>query len=103
MSPYVRTVKTAFVLSTHGWFLFNAVAGATLPVFALRTLGLSPFGLGLALAAGGAGGLLGALSATSLGARFGAGRIVIASIVGRALVHVDRWPPVRCCHGRRAR
>lgn len=40
-------------LSTHGWFLVNAIAGATLPLFALRTLGLSPFGLGLALAAGG--------------------------------------------------
>jgi MFS family permease len=71
-----------YVLSTHGWFLVNAVAGATLPLFALRTIGLSPFGLGLALAAAGAGGLLGALSATALGARFGAGHIVIASILG---------------------
>src|SRR6185437_948072 len=66
-----------YVLSTHGWFLVNAVAGATLPLFALRTIGLSPFGLGLALAAGGAGGLL--------GARFGVGRVVIASIVGNGL------------------
>ncbi len=41
-----------YVLSTHGWFLVNAIAGATLPLFALRTIGLSPFGLGLALAAG---------------------------------------------------
>jgi MFS family permease len=72
-------------LSAHGWFLVNAVAGATLPLFALRTLDLSPFGFGLALAAGGAGGLLGALSATALGARFGAGRIVIASIVGNGM------------------
>ena len=69
-------------LSAHGWFLVNAVAGATLPLFALRTLGMSPFGLGLALAAAGAGGLLGALSATALGARFGVGRIVIASTLG---------------------
>lgn len=68
--------------STHGWFLVNSVAGATLPLFALETLGLSPFGLGLALAAGGAGGLLGALSATALGARFGAGRVVILSFAG---------------------
>jgi len=72
-------------LSAHGWFLVNAVASTTLPLFALRTLGLSPFGLGLALAAGGAGGLLGALSATALGARFGAGRVVIASIVGNGM------------------
>jgi MFS family permease len=74
-----------YVLSTHGWFLFHAIAGATLPVFALRTIGLSPFGLGLALAIGGAGGLLGALSAAALGARFGAGRIVIASRVGNGM------------------
>jgi MFS family permease len=74
-----------YVLSTHGWFLVNAIAGATLPLFALRTLGLSPFGFGLALAAGGVGGLLGALSATALGARFGAGRIVIASIGGNGM------------------
>ncbi|HEV7656554.1 MAG TPA: MFS transporter [Mycobacteriales bacterium] len=74
-----------YALSAHGWFLVNAVAGATLPLFALRTLDLSPFGFGLALAAGGAGGLLGALSATALGARFGAGRIVIASIVGNGM------------------
>jgi MFS family permease len=71
-----------YVLSTHGWFLVNAVAGATLPLFALRTIELSPFGLGLALAAAGAGGLLGALGATAVGARFGAGRTVIASILG---------------------
>jgi MFS family permease len=72
-------------LSTHGWFLVNAVASATLPLFALRTLSLSPFGLGLALAAGGAGGLLGALGAPALGARFGAGPVVIASFAGNGL------------------
>ena len=73
------------MLSTHGWFLFNAIAGATLPLFALRTMGLSPFGLGLALAAAGVGGLFGALLAAALGVRFGAGRVVIASIVGNGM------------------
>jgi MFS family permease len=71
-----------YVLSTHGWFLVSAIAGATLPPFALRTLDLSPFGLGIALAAAGVGGLLGASSATFFGARFGAGRVVVASILG---------------------
>jgi MFS family permease len=74
-----------YVLSTHGWFLINAIAGATLPVFALRTIGLSPFRLALALAAAGVGGLLGALNAPALGARFGAGRIVIAGVAGNGL------------------
>lgn len=74
-----------YTLSAHCWFGVNAVAGATLPLFALRTMDLSPFALGLALAAGGAGGLIGALSATRLGARFGAGTVVIASIAGNGV------------------
>jgi MFS family permease len=69
-------------LSAHGWFLVSAVASATLPLFALRTLGLSAFGLGLALAAAGAGGLLGALSAMTLGERFGIGPVAVMSIAG---------------------
>jgi MFS family permease len=73
-----------YALSTHGWFLCNAVAGAVLPPFALRTLHLSALGFGLILAVGGIGGLLGALAATRLGARFGAGRVVIVSIIGNA-------------------
>ncbi|HTZ42716.1 MAG TPA: MFS transporter [Jatrophihabitans sp.] len=79
---YRHRTLAPYVLSTHGWFLVNAIAGAALPLFALRTLGLSPFGLGLALAAAGGGGLLGALNAAVLGARFGAGCIVVASIAG---------------------
>jgi MFS family permease len=78
-----------YVLSTHGSFLVTAIAGATLPLFALQTIGLSPFGLGLALSAAGAGGLLGALSATALGTRFGAGRIVVASIAGNGIAWAE--------------
>lgn len=81
---YHHRVLGPYVLSTHGWFLVNAAAGAALPLFALRTIRLSPFGLGLALAAAGAGGLLGALTASTLGERFGAGRTVIGCIVGNA-------------------
>jgi MFS family permease len=72
-----RTLRP-LAMSTHGWFLCSAVTGAVLPLFALRTLGLSPFGFGLAVAAGGAGGLLGSLTATRLGVRFGTGRVIIA-------------------------
>ena len=74
-----------FAVITHGWFLVNSVAMATLAPFALRTLGLSPLGLGLALAGGGVGGLLGALAATALGSRFGVGPVVVASIAGDGL------------------
>ncbi|WP_169747807.1 MFS transporter [Pseudonocardia acaciae] len=72
--PHLRPLA----LSTHGWFLCFAAAGAVLAPFALRTLGLSPFGFGVALAFAGIGGLAGSLAATRLGARFGAGRVIIA-------------------------
>jgi MFS family permease len=75
---YTHPILRPLALNTHGWFLCSAVAGAVLTPFALRNVGLSPFGLGLALAAGGVGGLLGSLAATRLGARFGSGRVVIA-------------------------
>ena len=74
-----------YVLSTHGWFVVNAVGNVTVPLFALRAIDLSPFGYGLALAAAGTGGLLGALSAPALGHRYGAGRVVIASHLGNGL------------------
>lgn len=75
---YTHPTLRSFAVGTHVWFVFNGVAGAVLVPFALRTLGLTPFGLGLALSAAGVGGLLGSLAATRLGARFGAGRVVIA-------------------------
>jgi MFS family permease len=79
-----RTLKP-FAIGTHAWFLCFSVVNVIVPPFALRTLDLSAFGLGIALAVGGVGGLLGALAATRLGARFGAGRVVIASHAGMAL------------------
>jgi MFS family permease len=81
---YGHPTLRPLALNTHGWFLCNAAAGAVLPPFALRTLGLSAFGLGAAMAVGGVGGLIGSLGATRLGARFGAGRAVIASRAGTA-------------------
>jgi MFS family permease len=75
---YKHPMLRPLALSTHGWFLCSAITGAVLTPFALDTLGLDPFGLGLALSVGGIGGLVGSLAATRLGARFGAGRVVIA-------------------------
>ena len=65
-------------LSTHGWFLCNAFASTVLPLFVLRTLGINAFGYGVALSLAGVGALVGSLSATRLGARFGCGRVVVA-------------------------
>jgi MFS family permease len=75
---YRHPMLRPLALNTHGWFLCSAITGAVMTPYALNTLGLSAFGLGLALSAGGIGGLVGSLAATSLGTRFGTGRIVIA-------------------------
>ncbi|MGH3856586.1 MAG: MFS transporter [Pseudonocardiaceae bacterium] len=79
---YRHPTLRPLALNTHGWFLCHAAAGAVLPPFALRTLQLSAFGLGVAMAVGGVGGLIGSLGATRLGARFGAGRVIIACRTG---------------------
>ncbi len=75
---YTHPTLRPFAVGSHAWFVFNGVAGAVLVPFALRTLGFTPFGLGVALSAAGVGGLLGSLAATRLGVRFGVGRVVIA-------------------------
>lgn len=82
---YRHATLRPLALSTHGWFLCNAVAGTVLPLFVLRTLGVSAFGYGVVLSVGGVGALLGSLTATRLGARFGCGRVVITCRVATAI------------------
>lgn len=74
---YRHRTLAPFALSTHGWFLFNSVLNTVFAPFVLVGLGLSPFELGVALAAAGVGGLAGSLMAARLGMRWGAGRVVI--------------------------
>jgi MFS family permease len=81
---YGHATLRPFALSSHAWFLCSGVAGAVLVPFALRVVGLSPFTLGIALALGGVGGLVGALVATRLGFRYGAGRVVVVCIAATA-------------------
>jgi MFS family permease len=85
---YRHPTLRPFALGTHAWFVFNAAAGVVLPPFALRTLHLSAFGFGLLIGVGGVGGLCGALVATRLGTRFGAGRVTIAGVIGEAVAFV---------------
>jgi MFS family permease len=77
---YGHRMLRPFALGTHAWFVCASVAGAVMAPFALLTLDLSAFGLGVVLAIAGIGGLAGALVATRLGLRFGAGRVVIACV-----------------------
>lgn len=95
---YRHPTLRPMALGGHGWFLFSAVAGAVVTPYALRTIGLTPFTLGLALALCGVGALLGSSAAVGLGGRFGVGRVVVAcqasSALGWALIALaqDGWP-----------
>ncbi|HLK24921.1 MAG TPA: MFS transporter [Caulobacteraceae bacterium] len=75
---YRHRTLAPMALSTHAWFICNAVAGAVFAPFVLRSLHAPPSALGLALSAAGVGGLVGSLYATRLGERLGAGRAIIA-------------------------
>jgi len=97
---YRHPTLRPLAFNTHFWFLCSAVAGAVVTPFALRTLGMSPFGLGLALAVGGLGGLAGSLAATRLGSAFGAGRVVVScraltavawAVIALAAGHLGGW------------
>lgn len=74
---YRHRTLAPMAISTHAWFICNAAAGAVFAPFVLRSLRAPPLALGLALSAAGVGGLVGALHATRLGERLGAGRAVI--------------------------
>jgi MFS family permease len=76
-------------VSTHGWFVGNAVIGVVLAPYALNELGLTPLQFGLIGAIGGLGALFGAVVTTWVGLRLGTGRTIIAChmvTTGAALV-----------------
>lgn len=92
---YRHPMLRPLALSTHAWFLCTAVTGAIVTPYALQRLHLGAFGLGVALAVGGCGGLVGSLLAVRLGRRFGAGRVVAACRAGSGLgwvVVALAWP-----------
>ncbi|CAN5341812.1 MFS transporter [soil metagenome] len=72
-----RTLAPA-AITGHAWFVFNSMLTTAFVPFVLLSLGLSAFELGIAFAAAGVTGLLGALLSTRLGLRWGVGPVVIA-------------------------
>ncbi|MFD6446701.1 MFS transporter [Promicromonospora sp. NPDC060204] len=76
---YRHTMLAPLALATHGWFLCNGIVTTVLAPFALVGLGMSAFQLGLALAAAGVAGLVGALFSERAGRVWGAGRTVVAA------------------------
>lgn len=79
-----RTIAPHAV-STHIWFIGNAMALTAFAPFALRELGLGAVAYGIVLAFTGVGGLIGALLAVSAGIRLGAGG---ATLLGFAVAPV---------------
>lgn len=79
-----RTLRP-LAISVHIWFLGNSLVTTAFAMYALGALHLSPVGYGVALAAGGLGGFIGAVAAPSIGRRMGAGRAILC---GRALIVV---------------
>jgi len=68
---------SALALSTHAWFVGNAVVGVVLAPYVLRTLDLTAFQFGMVGAAGGVGAIVGAAVTTRVGRWLGTGRIII--------------------------
>lgn len=93
---YQHASLRPLALSTHGWFLCNAVASTVLPLFVLRTLGMSALSYGVALSVGGVGALLGSFAATRLGERFGCGHVV----VGCRVMTAGSWVLIALSHQR---
>ena len=71
----LRIRQVAFCTGTLNFF--GSMAAAIFLVFARRTLELSASTIGLLLALGGIGGMLGALIATRFSGRFGIGRAIV--------------------------
>lgn len=67
--------------TTAGSNLFGTIATTLTPVLVLRTLGFEPFVLGLVLAAGAAGGLLGAIATPWITKRIGEGTSISVSSI----------------------
>jgi MFS family permease len=96
-SPYLRNIAAC----TGSSNLFSSIAFAVMLVFAVRILGMTAAGIGLAFSIGSLGALLGALTANRISKRIGVGpTIVIFAALGAppmiffALVPVGTPQPV---------
>lgn len=82
--PLIRAVA-----GTTATLNFFSTLGFTLyPLFALRTLGIGSFGLGVTLSVGAVGGLLGALATPRLARWIGEGRVIIVAAFVSGLTFV---------------
>lgn len=68
--------------------LFGSIFAALYVLFAVRVLGLTPAMLGLTIAAGGVGGIVGAVIAPGLARRLGPGRAIVAAAGAAAILNL---------------
>lgn len=87
---YGRSGLTSLAVSTHVWFVANATVAVVIAPFALLTLDLDPFQLGVATGLAGVGALVGAVVSAATGRAVGTGGAIItahaASCVGVAVM-----------------
>ena len=76
---YAGSGLARLAAATHVWFAAQAVLLVVIVPYAFIQLQLSPFELGLVLAVGGVGALIGALRSTAVGNRLGTGGAIICS------------------------
>jgi MFS family permease len=81
---YRHPTLRPLALSTHAWFLFHAVLGATYVPYALLELRLGEVGLGVTLAVAGVGALAGSSASERVGGWIGIAATVAAARVCQA-------------------
>ena len=80
-NPYLRTIS----MSTATFNFFGSMMQAILAVYLVRSLGMSPFLIGVIFAIGNVGYLLGALTTNRISRRIGVGpAIVVGGMAGIA-------------------
>ncbi|HEX8112505.1 MAG TPA: MFS transporter, partial [Kofleriaceae bacterium] len=80
--PLIRPI--ALATGTANFFYLFGMTGAVLALYAVRELGLSPALLGIVLASGNVGAILGSLAADRVLARFRFGRVMLVGSVASA-------------------
>jgi predicted MFS family arabinose efflux permease len=83
-------------LTTHAWFVFGSMVSTVFAPFALRQVGISSLGIGVAYACAGAGGVLGTALAERAERRLGAGP---AAVVAQVLLPLGYVPVILAHQG----
>jgi predicted MFS family arabinose efflux permease len=76
---YRHPMLRPMALTAHGWFLFNSMLLTVFAPFAVKVVGVSSFGLGVAYAGAGLGGVMGTAVSARAGRLIGPGQAVVVA------------------------